>query len=223
MNRKLGGAAHGWTGARNSTTPPKENLMRKIIPVLLLAAAACATAKKETPVAEAPPPAPVIQAAAPKAPPPVIPAARACQGDADCTSSQLCLQSRCEAITSTTAACDAISTHFEFDSSTVRSDDFTALQRAARCLQARPATKVRIEGNCDARGTTAYNVALGQRRAAASQKYLIDLGVPANRTSTVSYGKEKPRCTEETEACWATNRRDDLLNPSVSLAAIERQ
>jgi peptidoglycan-associated lipoprotein len=197
--------------------------MRKIIPVLLLAVAACATAKKEAPVAEVTPPAPVVQAAAPKATPPAMPAARACQGDADCTSSQLCLQSRCEAITSTTAACDAISTHFEFDSSTVRPDDFTALQRAARCLQARPATTVRIEGNCDARGTTSYNVALGQRRAAAAQKYLVDLGVPANRTSTVSYGKEKPRCTEETEACWATNRRDDLLNPSGSLAGIERR
>lgn len=197
--------------------------MRRIIPVLLLAAAACATTKKETiPVTEAPPPAPVIQAAASVAPP-AMPSARTCTGDADCTASQLCLQSRCEAITSTTAACDALSTYFEFDSSTIRSDDFPTLQRAARCLQARPATRVRIEGNCDDRGTTAYNVALGQRRAAASQKYLIDLGVPASRTTTVSYGKEKPRCTEATDACWGTNRRDDLLNPVGSMAATERQ
>ena len=127
------------------------------------------------------------------------------------------------AIDSTTTACDAISTHFDFDRSTVRSDDFSALQRAARCLKARPLTKVRIEGNCDDRGTTAYNLALGQRRAAASQKYLVDLGIPASRTSTVTYGKEKPRCTEDTESCWATNRRDDLLSPSGNLAVTGRQ
>jgi peptidoglycan-associated lipoprotein len=196
--------------------------MRKIIPVLLLAAAACATTRKEAPVAEAPPPSPTIQASAPAAPPPPMPAARSCRADADCTAGQLCLQDRCEAITSSTAACDAISTHFDFDRSSIRPEDFPALQRAARCLQARPATKVRIEGNCDARGTAAYNLALGHRRAVAAQAYLVDLGVQAGRTSTVTYGKERPRCTEETEACWATNRRDDLLVPAGNLASTER-
>jgi peptidoglycan-associated lipoprotein len=199
-----------------------ESVMRRIIPVLLLAAAACATAKKDIPLAEAPPPAPapVIQAAAPVAPP-AMPDARGCQVDADCVAGQLCLQSRCEAITSTTAACDALSAHFDFDQSTIRSEDFPALQRAARCLQARPGTRLRIEGNCDDRGTTAYNIALGQRRAAASQKYLVDLGIPASRSSLVSYGKEKPQCTQETEACRATNRRDDLLNPVGTMATTE--
>lgn len=183
--------------------------MRRIVPMLLLAAAACATTKKEAiPAAEAPPPAPVIEKVATVAPRPVVPA---CQADADCTASQLCLESRCVAIDSTTAECDALSTHFDFDRSTIRPEDFPILQRAARCLQARPATKVRIEGHCDDRGTTAYNLALGQRRAASAQKYLVDLGVTASRTSTVTYGKEKPRCTDETEACWATNRRDDVL------------
>lgn len=195
--------------------------MRRIIPVLLLAVAACATIKKETvPVAEAQPPAPAIEKVATVAPRPVVPT---CQADADCTAGQLCLESRCVAISSTTAECDALSTHFDFDQSTIRPEDFPTLQRAARCLQARPATKVRIEGNCDDRGTAAYNLALGQRRASAAQKYLVDLGVQASRTSTVTYGKEQPRCTEQTEPCRGSNRRDDLLKVSERLATAGHQ
>src|SRR5512140_1118007 len=126
--------------------------MRRIIPLLLVAAAACATTKTaSTPVAEAPPPAPpappesVAQAPAPAAP--------ACHADADCVASQLCVESRCVAIDASTAACTGISTHFDFDRAIVRTDDFPELQRAARCLRALPATRLRIEGNCDDRGT----------------------------------------------------------------------
>jgi peptidoglycan-associated lipoprotein len=184
--------------------------MRRVLPFLLLAAASCATTKKETP--EAPPPAAAqAPATAQIDRTPVAPRPAACQADADCAANQLCLDSSCVAIDATTGACDTIATHFDFDRSTVLAEDFPALQRAARCLKARPGTKVRIEGNCDERGTTGYNLALGQRRAAAAQKYLLDLGIPGQRTPTVSYGKEKPRCAEHTETCWASNRRDDLV------------
>jgi peptidoglycan-associated lipoprotein len=77
-------------------------------------------------------------------------------------------------------------------------------------LKAHPAEKIRIEGNCDERGTKEYNVALGQRRATTAKKYLMDLGIASNRISLLSYGKEKPVCTTGTEECWQKNRRDDF-------------
>ena len=72
---------------------------------------------------------------------------------------------------------------------------------------------VAVEGNCDERGTKEYNLALGDKRAAAAKQYLISLGIPSSRVSTVSYGKEKPVCTESTEGCWAKNRRDHFIVP----------
>jgi peptidoglycan-associated lipoprotein len=67
---------------------------------------------------------------------------------------------------------------------------------------------VTVEGNCDERGTREYNLALGARRANAAKEYLVSLGVSAARIDTISYGKERPTCTESTESCWAQNRRD---------------
>ena len=72
---------------------------------------------------------------------------------------------------------------------------------------------VAVEGNCDERGTKEYNLALGDKRAAASKQYLITLGIASSRVSTISYGKEKPVCTESTEGCWAKNRRDHFIVP----------
>jgi peptidoglycan-associated lipoprotein len=71
--------------------------------------------------------------------------------------------------------------------------------------------KIRIEGNCDEKGTKEYNQALGQRRATSAEKYLVDLGIFSKRISLISYGKEKPVCTESTESCWEKNRRDDFV------------
>jgi peptidoglycan-associated lipoprotein len=70
-----------------------------------------------------------------------------------------------------------------------------------------------VEGNCDERGTKEYNLALGDKRASAAKQYLISLGISSSRISTISYGKEKPVCTESTEACWAKNRRDHFVVP----------
>jgi len=186
--------------------------VRRIVPMLLLAVAACAHAKTETsPVAEVPAPAPAPAPAPSPALKPIIEAVSSCRKDADCAATQLCLASRCVAIDASTAACEAISTHFEYDQSTIRPDELSSLQRTARCLQARPGASLRIEGNCDERGTAEYNLSLGQRRAASAQRYLVDLGVERDRISAISYGKEKPRCTDQAESCWSENRRDDLL------------
>jgi len=84
------------------------------------------------------------------------------------------------------------------------------LEKKAAWLRANPSYNVKIEGNCDERGTNEYNLALGDRRAKAAQKFLNALGIGMNRMSTISYGEEKPACTEKNEKCWSKNRRDDF-------------
>lgn len=101
--------------------------------------------------------------------------------------------------------------YFDFDKSFIRKDAEPLMQENATWLKANPNVKVRIEGNCDERGTKEYNQALGQRRAVSAKKYLTDMGVSARRISLISYGKEKPICSEHTEACWQKNRRDDFV------------
>jgi peptidoglycan-associated lipoprotein len=101
--------------------------------------------------------------------------------------------------------------YFDFDKSFIRDDAKAVLQSNAAWLKANPQAKIKIEGNCDERGTVEYNQALGQRRAASAKKYLADLGISAHRILLISYGKEKPVCTEGTEDCWQKNRRDDFV------------
>jgi len=97
--------------------------------------------------------------------------------------------------------------HFDFDKSFIRDDAKPILLSVADYMKSHPGAKVKIEGHCDERGTSEYNFALGQRRADSAKKYLQGLGVDANRLSTVSYGEERPLCTEHNETCWAKNRR----------------
>ena len=101
--------------------------------------------------------------------------------------------------------------YFDFDRSFIRDDAKSVMTANAEWLKANPNVKIRIEGNCDERGTKEYNQALGQRRASSAKKYLTDLGIAAKRISLISYGKEKPNCTEQNEECWQKNRRDDLV------------
>lgn len=101
--------------------------------------------------------------------------------------------------------------YFDFDKSFIRDDAKDVIKANAAWLKAHPNVKIRIEGNCDERGTKEYNQALGQRRAASAKKYLADMGISSNRISLISYGKEKPVCTESTESCWQKNRKDDFV------------
>lgn len=98
--------------------------------------------------------------------------------------------------------------HFDYNDSTIRGQDGEILKSNAQWLQSHPGSRVQIEGHCDDRGSEEYNIALGARRAQAAKDYLSTLGVTADRMSTISYGKELPLCTEETDDCWAQNRRD---------------
>jgi peptidoglycan-associated lipoprotein len=101
--------------------------------------------------------------------------------------------------------------HFDFDKYAIHNEDKPALERVAQILRTNSGMKVDVEGNCDERGTIEYNLALGDRRATAAKEYLTALGIQPGRMDTVSYGKEKPLCTEHNEACWAKNRRDHFV------------
>jgi peptidoglycan-associated lipoprotein len=101
--------------------------------------------------------------------------------------------------------------YFDLDKADIRPDARAALSKTADFLKNYPRFKVAIEGHCDERGSTEYNLGLGDRRATAVKQYLVSLGVAADRISTVSYGKEKPFCMESNEACWQQNRRGHFV------------
>jgi peptidoglycan-associated lipoprotein len=97
--------------------------------------------------------------------------------------------------------------HFNFDQSAIVASDKPVLVAIAGFMKRYPQAHVTIDGNCDDRGTVEYNLALGERRAAVTLDYLVGLGVAGSRLDTLSYGKEKPVCTESVESCWLRNRR----------------
>jgi len=101
--------------------------------------------------------------------------------------------------------------YFDYDSAELRADTRQALQRTADFLKNYPQARVTIEGHCDERGSTEYNLALGDRRANAVKQYLVSLGVPPERLTSTSWGKEKPFCMESTESCWQQNRRGHFV------------
>jgi peptidoglycan-associated lipoprotein len=101
--------------------------------------------------------------------------------------------------------------YFDFNKADVRPDARTALAETAQYLRNYPTERVTIEGHCDERGSTEYNLALGDRRASAVKQYLVSLGISADRINTVSFGKEKPFCMQSTEDCYQQNRRGHFV------------
>jgi peptidoglycan-associated lipoprotein len=102
---------------------------------------------------------------------------------------------------------DVHDVYFDLDKSDIRGDARDALAKTAEYLRSYAQVKVVLEGDCDERGSTEYNLGLGQRRADAAKQFLESLGIGADRMQTISYGKEKPVCEEHTEECWQRNRR----------------
>jgi peptidoglycan-associated lipoprotein len=101
--------------------------------------------------------------------------------------------------------------YFDYDKADLRDDARAALTDDARWLKRYASTQILVEGHCDERGTEEYNLALGDRRANVVREYLASLGVGPNRVKTVSYGKDRPLCNEETESCWQQNRQGHLV------------
>ena len=96
--------------------------------------------------------------------------------------------------------------YFDFDRAELSAEAREILSKVAQLLKASPRKSLTIEGNCDDRGTNEYNLALGQQRADAAARYLQNLGIERKRSKTISYGEERPLCSEATEACWHKNR-----------------
>jgi peptidoglycan-associated lipoprotein len=101
--------------------------------------------------------------------------------------------------------------YFDYDKSDIRGDQQASVQADAQFLSQHPNTSFTIEGHCDDRGSTEYNLALGDQRASAVKSALTTAGVSASRIKTISYGKEKPFCLEDNEACWQQNRRGHFV------------
>ena len=110
-----------------------------------------------------------------------------------------------------TAVADLRDVFFDFDKYDIRPPDAKTLDANAAWLKSNENMLVLVEGHCDERGTNEYNLALGERRAKAAMNYLVAQGVQANRITIISYGEERPVCSEHTEACWAKNRRAHFL------------
>lgn len=173
---------------------------RSLMVFALLAAAACGGKKP----AETPPPAPA------PAPAPIDSTAiKARMRQDSINAAEARARAAAEAAARLQAQLTAELTsmiHFDFDKSDIKPEDQASLDRKAAILLANPGLQVQIAGNCDNRGSDEYNLALGNRRAAAAQRYLINKGVPAGQLSIVSYGEERPVDPANTEAAWAMNR-----------------
>jgi peptidoglycan-associated lipoprotein len=166
--------------------------MKKLLISIVLAnlLVACASEKPKEPEAAAPAPAPVVVAPEPApAPAPVV---------------------MVDPLNDPTSILAKRSVYFPFDVSAVQEDDKPIVEAHGKYLSEHPDRKVRVEGNCDERGSNEYNLALGQRRAESVKKMMILSGAQASQIETVSYGEEKPVCTEHNEACWKQNRRSDI-------------
>jgi peptidoglycan-associated lipoprotein len=100
---------------------------------------------------------------------------------------------------------------FDFDRYDVRAGDKGTLDENAKWLKSNQSALLLIEGHADERGTNEYNLALGERRAKATRDYLVSVGIEAGRITVISYGEERPSCTDKTEPCWAKNRRAHFL------------
>jgi len=175
-----------------------------------IVAAGCA--RRAQPVALLEPPPPLVVEAPPPLPPPPPPPppkpAPAPAPAAALTEEEIFARKTLEELNAERPLGDVF---FDLDQSVVREDARAVLQKNAKWLQRWTSTRITIDGHCDERGTSEYNLALGERRANAAQEYLMSLGVPRDRILIVSKGKESPFCTESHEGCWQQNRRGHFI------------
>ena len=177
---------------------------------ICVAAAACRKqVPPQTPTPPAPPP-PVAAAPAPPPPPPPPPPAPPRPVPAPAALSEEEIFSR-KSLDQVNAEKPLDDVFFDLDQATIRDEARALLQKNSDWMKKWGSTQVIVEGHCDSRGSSEYNLALGSRRATAVKDYLVNLGVPANRVTIVSKGKEQPFCSEQNESCWQQNRRGHFI------------
>jgi peptidoglycan-associated lipoprotein len=195
---------------------PRRSSVLSVLPVLSLSLLLVGCPKRPATTAVAPPPPPSPTAVAP-APPsaPSVPETTAAAPSAPAPAPPPPSPSPAPAAPprpSEFRAVDALrDIFFDFDKYNIRPGDVRVLDANAAWLKENQNQLVLIEGHADERGTSEYNLALGERRAKAAMGHLVSQGVQASRITIISYGKERPSCTEHNEACWAKNRRAHFL------------
>src|SRR5262245_24492101 len=174
-----------------------------VLLVLLVTVTACR--KRPPPIASTGPPA-AVKVPGPSSPPPR--SNTAASPEAPLTESQLFDRTTLDELNASQPLNDVF---FDYDQNLLRDDARQILQRNAQWLVKWPQTKIRVDGHCDERGTTEYNLALGDRRAVMVREYLTNVGISPERIQTVSLGRESPFCTSTGESCFAQNRRGHFV------------
>ena len=168
--------------------------------VSLVALGACKKKPQVAPTPETTAPAPSTPVSTPA--PPTNGCDAACMADKDA-------KARADAVRALTATLTA-TVYFDYDRSDITDDTRTKLDAKVPILTQNAAVKIRIAGHTDSRGSDEYNLALGQRRAAAAKRYLTDRGIDGSRIEIVSFGEERPTCSDESDTCFSSNRRDEF-------------
>ena len=182
-------------------------LMKLSLTVFLSLTFAAACSKKTAPETQ---PAPAPDSAAVRARQDSIDAANRARAEAEARAKADSARAAAAREQSALAAALAEKVHFEFNKSDIQPGDAAILDRKAAIMAANPGVRILIAGNADDRGSDEYNLALGNRRALAAQRYLVSKGVDGSRIETISYGEERPIDPAQNEQAWAANRRDDF-------------
>lgn len=178
-----------------------------VVLCLALGLAGCAR-KAPAPAPPSPPPPPAATTPPPPPPPPPPAPAPAPEAPRALTEEELFAKKTLEELNAESPLSHVF---FVFDSASITEEGRGALQKNLEWLKRWTSTRVLVEGHCDSRGTPEYNLALGEQRAASVRDYLVSLGLPADRVTIVSKGEEQPFCTENSESCFAQNRRGHFL------------
>ena len=182
-----------------------------VLSSLLVAAVVLSGCAKRPATTQAAAPAPTGSASTTASTPPAAPAPVQSDTPTAATTTPAPSSTARPAVQDFAAVPELADVFFDFDKYDIRPGDAKTLDANANWLKSNPNHLVLIEGHCDERGTNEYNLALGERRAKSTMNYLVSQGVQANRITIISYGEERPQCTEHTEACWAKNRRAHFL------------
>jgi peptidoglycan-associated lipoprotein len=188
------------------------NRLRTVLPIIALAAtivvAGCSKKVPQAAPAPPPPPPPAAVTPPPPAPPPPPPRAAAAPVQAPLTEDEIFARKSLDQLNAERPLDDVF---FDLDKSEIRAEARGALQKDSDWMKRWTSTRITVEGHCDSRGSSEYNLALGSRRATAVKDYLVSLGVPTGRLTIVSKGKEQPFCNDENESCWQQNRRGHFV------------